>query len=174
MAPRACLPVALITDQPKACVVSKKVKMIRIGQASFKKWAMSGLLVYTLIIESQANHSIDICIRDIRTAIMKHTQQYSMASLGLYSPIAFPAKICAAVEQPIGSMKVRRPMLLICDCAAAYVSPRYVAMKVKISKAHQPQMPMNIEPKHTYSRGPRFVKVSLDMNDTSLYHSKSI
>ena len=71
-------------------------------------------------------------------------------------------------------MKVRRPMLLIYDCAAVCVSPRYVAMKVRISKAHQPQIPMNIEPKLTYSRGQRFEMVSFDTNFTSLYHVGSI
>lgn len=55
IAPKPYLPVALITDIPIACVVSNKVKIMRMGQASFKYTWTAGLSVYILIIGSFAN-----------------------------------------------------------------------------------------------------------------------
>ena len=45
-------------------------------------------------------------------------------------------------------------------------------MKVKISKAHQPQMPINIEPRHSVIIGLKLLTVSRENSLTSSYQVK--
>ena len=61
MAPDDCLPEALMTDIAIAWVVSKIVKMMRMGQATRIIPATSGRSVYILTNASSANHRIKAC-----------------------------------------------------------------------------------------------------------------
>ena len=82
-------------------------------------------------------------------------------------PALLPIRMAAPFANPTGIINVRSPMLLMIVCAPVAAGLTYVAIKVKISKDHHPQTPIDIAAILFLTRGLRLVIVSQEKRKTS-------